>query len=294
LSNAQNVKHIHGFPNNYSISHLFDIWHFRTHDQGYFENMSEKAYFLSDVHLRFQIDDVERERRRELFKLMDQIRDEKATLFIVGDWFDFYFEYGYVVTQSYYDVYAKMRELVESGINIHYFGGNHDYWLGSFMSKDVGVIIHPDPEMMEFGGKKFYFHHGDGLDKTDVGYQRLQTVIRHPFFIWLFRWVIHPNIGHWLAAKVSRHSRATYSGETQEYLLNEIRKNYGLAEDKFAEGADFMITGHVHYPKLKTFGKNSFLTIGDFIKYFTYGYFDGLNLSLKQWSVKHLEQRELP
>ncbi len=256
--------------------------------------MNKKAYFLSDVHLRFLIDDVERERRRELFQLMDQIKDEQATLFIVGDWFDFYFEYGYVVTQTYYDVYAKMRELVEAGITIHYMGGNHDYWLGDFMAKSIGVNIYQQEKTIEFAGKKFFLHHGDGLDKEDTGYQRLQSVIRHPFFIWSFRWIVHPNIGHWVAQKISQSSRKKYSDETQEYLLNLVRKNYEFAEEKFAQGADFVITGHIHYPKLKTFGKNTFLTIGDFIHYFSYGYFDGLNLSLKQWPVKQLEQRELP
>lgn len=256
--------------------------------------MSQKAYFLSDVHLRFLVDDVEQERRRELFKLMDQIKQEKATLFIVGDWFDFYFEYAYVITQGYYDVYAKMHELVEAGITIHYFAGNHDYWLGRFMEEDIGVNVHLQDKVLAFGDKRFYFHHGDGLDKSDVGYQRLKAVIRHPFFIWCFRWIVPPDFGHWLAAKVSQQSRSAYSGETQEYLLNEIRKNYALAEAKFAEGVDYMVTGHIHYPKLKSFGKNTFLTIGDFINYFSYGYFDGLNLSLKQWPVKQLEQRELP
>ncbi len=256
--------------------------------------MKNTAYFISDVHLRLQVDDLERERRKELFLLMDQIKVEQATLFIVGDWFDFYFEYGSVVTQAYYDVYAKMRELVEAGINIHYFGGNHDYWLGDFMARDIGIQIYQEETLIEFAGKKFWLLHGDGLDKADVKYLRLQQVIRNPLFIWGFKWLINPNIGHWIARWISRHSRKKYKAETTEYLLNNIRKNYALAEDKFAEGVDYMITGHIHYPKLKTFGKSAFLTIGDFLNYYSYGYFDGLNLSLKQWPVKQLEQRELP
>ncbi len=256
--------------------------------------MNDTAYFISDVHLRIQVDDIERERRRELFLLMDQIKQEQATLFIIGDWFDFYFEYGYVVTRSYHDVYAKMRELVEAGVKIHYFGGNHDYWLGDFMSHSIGVNIYKQEEIIEFGGKKFYLLHGDGLDPEDVNYRRLQSVIRHPFFIWAFRWIIHPNIGHWVAKWLSQRSRKKYRQESHTHLLNLVRKNYSLAEDKFAEGVDFMITGHIHYPKLKTFEDKIFLTIGDFINYFSYGYFDGVNLSLKQWPVKQLEQRELP
>ena len=256
--------------------------------------MTKSAYFLSDVHLRIQVDEVERERRRELFRLLDQVKAEKATLFIVGDWFDFYVEYGYVVTQAYQDVYAKMRELVEAGIIIHYFGGNHDYWLGDFMSTTIGVQVHLDDGVIEFGGKKIYFHHGDGLDENDENYRRLRRVIRHPAFIWLLKWLIHPNLIHWMALYLSKQSRKKYRKETAIKLLNLVRKNYSIAEEKFASGIDYMVTGHVHYPKLKNFDQNVFLTIGDFINYFSYGYFDGVNLSLKQWDVKQLEQRELP
>ncbi len=256
--------------------------------------MNNTAYFLSDVHLHINVDDMERERRRELFLLLDQIKKEQATLFLVGDWFDFYFEYKYVVTQSYLDVFIKMQELVEAGVTIHYFGGNHDYWLGDFISEGLGINIYQQAEIIEFSGKKFYLVHGDGLDEDDVKYHYLQMVLRHPVFIWLFRWIVNPNLGHWLAKKLSQRSRKKYKDETTEYLLNNIRKNYSLAEDKFAAGIDYMITGHIHYPKLKFFGENGFLTIGDFLRYFSYGYFDGVNLSLKQWPVKRLEQRELP
>jgi len=256
--------------------------------------MKNTAYFLSDVHLKIQIDDVERQRRKELFLLMDQIKAEQATLFIVGDWFDFYFEYGHVVSQAYLDVYAKMKELVDAGIEVHYFGGNHDYWIGPFISETLGVKTYQEPATLEFANKQFYFNHGDGLDPDDVGYHRLKRVIQHPLFIWSFRWLLHPNMGHWIANVLSRKSRNKSRKETRTQSLNLIRKNYAFAEDIFSEGADFFITGHIHYPKLKKFEEKSFLTIGDFLIHFSYGYFDGVNLSLKQWPVKQLEQRELP
>ena len=242
--------------------------------------MNNTAYFLSDVHLRIQVDDVERERRKELFLLMDLVKAEKATLFIVGDWFDFYFEYGYVVSQAYLDVYSKMKELVDAGITIYYFGGNHDYWIGSFLADTIGVKIYPKAATIEFAEKQFYFNHGDGLDPEDVGYHRLRSIIQHPLFIWAFRWLLHPNVTHWIANWLSRGSRKKYHKETSLDQLNLIRKNYSFAEDRFAEGADFVITGHIHYPKLKMFDKNTFLTIGDFLNYFSYGYFDGVLLIL--------------
>lgn len=213
--------------------------------------MNTTAYFLSDVHLRIQVDDIERERRKELYLLLDQIKAEKATLFIVGDWFDFYFEYGYVVSKDYLDVYSKMKELVDAGITIHYFGGNHDYWIGPFLSKTIGVNIYHKPATIEFAGKKIYFNHGDGLDPEDVGYHRLRSVIQHPVFIWAFRWLLHPNITHWIANWLSRGSKKKYIKETPMDQLNLIRKNYAFAEDRFAEGADYFITGHIHYPKIK-------------------------------------------
>ncbi|NQV15081.1 UDP-2,3-diacylglucosamine diphosphatase [bacterium] len=256
--------------------------------------MTNTAYFLSDVHLRIQVDDYERVRRQELFLLLDKIKAEKATLFIVGDWFDFYFEYGYVVTQTYYDVYSKMRELVEAGVSIHFFGGNHDYWLGKFMSETIGVKIYQKESVIEFANKRFFILHGDGLDKDDVKYQRLQRVIRNPVFIWVFKWIVHPNIGHAIARVISRHSRDKYRSETADYLLNQVRKNYKMAEEKLSGDVDFVIMGHIHYPKLKMFSGKAFLTIGDFLNYYSYGYFDGVNLSLKQWTAKQLEQRELP
>lgn len=256
--------------------------------------MSQTAYFLSDVHLRIEVDDIEIQRRKELYLLLDKVKEEQATLFIVGDWFDFYFEYGSVVSQAYYDVYAKMRELIEAGIEIHFIGGNHDYWLGDFISERLGVKIYLEGTSIVFDDRHFYLTHGDGLDPDDVNYRRMQTVLRHPLFIWAFRWILHPNIGHALARIISRRSKKKYRGETQEYLLSKVRKNYAFAEEQFEAGADFFITGHIHYPKLKTFENGVFLTIGDFLRYFTYGYYDGLNLSLKQWPVKHLEQRELP
>jgi len=187
-----------------------------------------------------------------------------------------------------------MKELVDAGIEIHYFGGNHDFWIGPFISETLGVKIYPRARTLTFAGKNFYFNHGDGLDPEDTGYHRLSSVIQHPLFIWAFRWLLHPNTTHWLANILSRHSRKKSRRQPEIQSLNLIRKNYAFAEEKFAEGADFFITGHIHYPKLKMFDKNTFLTIGDFLGYFSYGYFDGVNLSLKQWPVKQLEQRELP
>jgi len=258
------------------------------------KTQNNSAYFISDVHLSMQLDDQERQKRYNLLLLLDQIKAEQATLFIVGDWFDFYFEYRDVATAAYFDVYAKMRELVDAGVSLHYFGGNHDYWLGSFIADTLGAQIYKQGRLIRLANKHFFLTHGDRIDTTNYSYQWFANTIQSPLFIWFYKWIIPPAVGHWVARKFSKHSRQKFKNETAEYLQQKIRNNYGFAQLQFEQGADFVITGHIHYPQLKFFGEKAFLTIGDFIMNFTYGYFDGVNLSLKEWPVKQLGQRDLP
>ena len=167
----------------------------------------QKAYFISDVHLAVKVKEKEAQRRKELFALLDQVRDEGAALIIVGDFFDFYFEWGSVVSRSFVDVFTKLRELRDAGTEIHYYAGNHDFWLGPFLSEDLGIHIHLEPSWLDIGGARFYCIHGDGLAKDDVAYRRFRRIIRSPISTWLFKWFIHPNLAHWIAQQVSYQSR---------------------------------------------------------------------------------------
>lgn len=252
----------------------------------------ETAYFLSDAHLQFHTDEFEKLRRIELFRLLDQIKTESATLFIVGDWFDYYFEYREVITKGYLDVFIKFRELQQAGIKIVYFAGNHDYWLGEWLTREFGIQIYLNPATLDFAGKRWHFIHGDGLSKADTGYRILKRFLRHPFLITAFRW-LHPDVGHWLANFVSYKSRTLNSDEAAE-LEARVEENIRYAQSVFKAGADFFITGHVHWPRIQQFSDKTFLTIGDWLNHFSYGYYDGSNLLLKQWPVKSLPQRELP
>ena len=250
----------------------------------------QKIFFISDVHLSLIVKERELNRRAELYDLLDEVKAQQAILVIVGDFFDFYFEWGAVITQAYQDVYTKLAELRAAGIEIHYFAGNHDFYLGDFLSKDLDIKIYQDATTLRFGDKNFYCIHGDGLAATDGGYRRFKRFIRSRFSVFMFRWLIHPNIGHWLAKQVSYTSRTlTRESEAGKHAL--IDENLEFAKQKFAEGADYVVTGHIHLPRLDKVGDNAFLTIGDFLQYFSYGYYDGVNLSLKQWPVKSLPQR---
>lgn len=252
----------------------------------------QTAYFISDVHLSLKVKDKERERRRELFALLDQVKTEEATLVIVGDFFDFYYEWGSVVTAAYMDVYAKLKELADSGVAIHYLAGNHDFILGPALSDGIGMQVYQDAVEIEIAGKRFYCVHGDGLSMNDWKYRRFKRFIRSSFMRFCFRNLIHPNLGHWIAKQVSYGSRKI-SREDDAYMSNLIDENVILAEKVLNQGADYFITGHIHLPRLVKMGEKAFLTIGDFLRHFSYGYFDGVNLSLKQWPVKRLNQRVL-
>ncbi len=250
------------------------------------------AYFISDVHLPFAPQGEDLLRAKELTALLDQVYQEQAALFILGDLFDFYFEYRYVVTKGYFAIYDKLYQLTQSKLPVHYVVGNHDFWVGEFLEQQLGVTVHRERVKLDFSGKTFLLDHGDGLYPKDWSYRLLKRFIRHPWIVTTFRW-IHPDFGHAVARLVSHQSRQWNSEEDAE-LKDRIRENIKLAREYFQNGVDFFITAHVHLPWREEVGNGVFLTIGDFINHFTYGYFDGLNLQLKQWPLKYLSHRDLP
>jgi len=249
----------------------------------------QQLYFISDVHLRLQVKDPrERERRKALFALMDEVLKNDAALIIVGDFFDFYFEWGSVVSTAYHDVYTKLQELTRAGIEVHYFAGNHDFILGNYLEEGLGLQIHPHAASLNLMGKTFFCIHGDGLSPSDWKYRIFRRIIRSRFSIFILRWFIHPNFGHWIARRVSTVSR-NLTEETEGQLLDLIHQNREFARAQLAAGADFFVTGHIHLPHLEELDGKGFLTIGDFVEHFSFGHYDGVNLSLKEWPVNTLQ-----
>lgn len=252
----------------------------------------QHAYFISDVHLAIKVNEREQERRDELFELLDKVKSEAATLIIVGDFFDFYFEWGPKVIDAYGDVYQRLKDLVDSGIDVHYIAGNHDFWLGRFLRDELGIHIYLDPTEIMLNDHRFYCIHGDGLSKSDWKYRIFKAIIRSRISTALFRWLVPMSLGKWLAEQVSYTSRKL-TKETLDSLNALIDENLGYAREYFDQGYDFFVTGHIHLPRLAEEENGTFLTIGDFLQHFSYGYYDGVNLSLKQWPVKSLPQRLL-
>ena len=242
--------------------------------------MGKSIYFISDIHLDAPLlaSDFEEQRRNELLKFLNIVEQSGSRLIIVGDLFDFWYEYKYVVPKNYFWLYAKLKGLVEKGIAIDYVAGNHDFFLCEFFSNSVGAKVHQDGFSENMNGKKFLIIHGDGLAVRDGGYRMLKKILRSKFTRSIIR-RIHPDLGFLLAKAFSKRSREYTSskdfGETDGMML--------FAEGRIHEGYDFVVMGHNHVPKLVHFGNGVYVNLGDWLKNFTYGIFDGDTMQLLKW-----------
>ncbi|MGA7161672.1 MAG: UDP-2,3-diacylglucosamine diphosphatase [Bacteroidota bacterium] len=238
----------------------------------------KSIFFISDVHLGLHDKEREKEKEGRLLSFLSHVEEHGEELFIVGDLFDYWFEYKYVIPRGYHHTISKLGTLVEKGIRVHYVAGNHDFWLKDFFPTDLGIPVYKNPFTVTLKGKKFYFHHGDGLALKDTGYRILKTILRNNFSIFLFS-IVHPGITAPIAKLSSRSSR--------KYTAN---KDYGesdgmlrLATEKIKDGCDVVIMGHRHVPSSQKIGNGIYINLGDWISYSTYAEFDGKSIDLRIW-----------
>ncbi len=220
-------------------------------------------------------------REKTIVRFLDDIRKDAKELFIVGDMFDFWYEYRKVVPKGFVRLLGKLGEISDSGIPIHFFAGNHDMWMKDYFKKELGIKVYYEPTRFEFSNKKFLVGHGDGLGPGDKGYKFLKKVFRNPVCQWMFG-LLPPYMGMGLANYFSRKSRAQtgaseeiFLGEEKEWLIiysKEVLKN---------EFFDFFVFGHRHLPiDYRLPGGSRYLNLGDWIRYDTYAVFNGNNLEL--------------
>jgi len=238
----------------------------------------KKIFFFSDVHLGLQDSFREKEKERRLLSFLSYVEKNGEQLFILGDLFDYWFEYKYVIPRGYHHVLSKLASMVEHGIKIHYIAGNHDFWLKNFFPNDLGIPVYKDPFGMTLHGKKFYFHHGDGLALNDKGYLILKKILRNPISIFVYS-LLHPDWTAPLARGSSKTSRE-YTGNKD---FGETDGMIKFSKEKFAEGYDIVIMGHRHKPLEHHSNNNLYLNLGDWITYNTYAEFDGKTIELKEW-----------
>lgn len=240
-----------------------------------------KIYFASDFHLGVPDDKVSRERELRVVQWLDEIKKDAAEIFLLGDVFDFWFEYNKVIPKGFVRLQGKIAELTDSGITIHWFTGNHDMWIFDYIPGELGVKLHREPVKKEIGGKKFFIGHGDGLGPGDHGYKFIKAVFANKCCQWLFA-RIHPNLGIALARFWSGRSRIAterkedvFLGE-KEFLVQFCRKV--LKNDHY----DFFVFGHRHLPlELKLTEKSFYFNMGEWVNHYSYGVFDGDKMELK-------------
>jgi UDP-2,3-diacylglucosamine hydrolase len=235
---------------------------------------NKKIYFASDQHLGAPTPEASLPREKKFVAWLDAIKEDAGTVFLLGDLFDFWFEYKTVVPKGFVRVLGKLAELKDAGIDIYFFVGNHDLWMRDYFQKELNIPVFHEPQEFDINGKLFLIGHGDGLGPGDYGYKRMKKVFTFPFFKWLFRW-LHPDIGvklgHYFSVKnklISGDEDAQFLGEENEWLALYCRKK--LTEKHY----DFFIFGHRHLPlEIKLNSSSTYINLGDWIQYFTYGEF---------------------
>jgi UDP-2,3-diacylglucosamine hydrolase len=242
----------------------------------------DTVYFISDAHLGEHGELIERRKEERLTTFFRHIGDHAACLYVVGDLFDFWFEYRQVIPSGHGRILHELARLVRHGTRVVYLAGNHDFWLGDFFPREIGAEISREPLSIKHQGLSLYVAHGDGLAQRDRGYRLLKRILRNPLNIWLYR-LIHPDVGLPLAKLVSASSRA-YTDQKALELVSEYER---AAREILSRGFDAVILGHSHYPSLRSFGRKIYLNIGDWITHFTYGRLRGGKLTLHVWSAAH-------
>jgi UDP-2,3-diacylglucosamine hydrolase len=246
----------------------------------------KKVYFLSDFHLGAPNEIESRKREDRLVRFLQNARKDAGIVFIVGDIFDFWFEYKTVVPKGFVRILGTLAQMADEGIQLHIFTGNHDLWMQDYLSKELNAKLYFEPQEFTIQNKHFLIGHGDGLGPGDKGYKRLKKIFTNPICQWLFRW-LHPDAGIQLANYFSRKSRAK-TGNADELFLGEDKEWLILYTKEQAKtmSADFFIFGHRHYAiDLKINEKSRYINLGDWIRLNTYAVFDGTDLQLLTWEA---------
>jgi UDP-2,3-diacylglucosamine hydrolase len=244
----------------------------------------KNIYFLSDFHLGAPDAAASLLREKKIIRFLDEIKPSAEQIFIVGDLFDFWYEYRKVVPRGYTRILGKLAELTDAGIPVHFFVGNHDMWMKDYFQQELNIPVYFEPAAFEFSGKKFLVGHGDGLGPGDHGYKFIKKIFRNKTCQWLFG-ILPPAVGMGLAGYFSRKSRAQ-TGQMDEVFLGEDKEWLVLYSKDILqkEHFDYFIFGHRHLPiDVKLNDRSRYINLGDWIKYFSYAEFDGKEASLKYY-----------
>lgn len=244
----------------------------------------KNVYFASDNHLGAPDHGSSLQREKKFVRWLDEIREDCGALFLLGDLFDFWFEYRTVVPKGFTRTLGKLAEFTDSGIPVYYFVGNHDLWMNGYFEEELGIPVYHSPQQFQINEQVFFIGHGDGLGPGDIGFKRMKKVFTNPVAKWMFRW-LHPDLGVRIARyfsvknkMISGDDDVQFMGEDQEWLVQYSKRKL---EDRHY---DFFVFGHRHLPLEIPLNKGSkYINLGDWVTYFTYAQYDGRDLLLKEF-----------
>ncbi len=244
----------------------------------------KKIYFSSDNHLGAPTNEVSKPRERKFLDWLDTVEKDAAAIFLLGDLFDFWFEYKHAVPKGFIRVLGKLAEIRDNGIPVFFFVGNHDLWMNGYFEEELGIPVFHEPKEFVFNDKLFFIGHGDGLGPGDKGYKRMKKVFTNSFSKWLYRW-LHPDIGIPLGKHLSVKNKLI-SGNNDVRFLGEEKEWLAIYSKRKLENKayDYFVFGHRHLPmEIKLNDKSTYFNLGDWITHFTYGVFDGETFILKKF-----------
>ncbi|MCW8898514.1 MAG: UDP-2,3-diacylglucosamine diphosphatase [Flavobacteriales bacterium] len=247
-------------------------------------NTSTKIYFASDFHLGAPNHEESKKREVRVVRWLNEVKKDASEIYLLGDIFDFWFEYKTVIPKGFVRLQGKIAEITDSGIPIHVFTGNHDMWIFDYLPKELGIKLYREPIIREYDGKKFFIGHGDGLGPGDKQYKMLKAVFASKVCQWFFA-RIHPNLGIGVANAWSRKSRRNNITYDEKFEGKEKELLYHFCVDYLKkEHVDYFIFGHRHLPLEIPVGEHStYFNLGEWIKYNTYAVFDGEKLEMKKY-----------
>ncbi len=240
----------------------------------------DKVYFASDFHLGIPNMEESHKREKLIVKWLTEIEKDAKAIYLLGDIFDFWFEYGKVVPKGFIRLLGKIANITDNGIPVNIFVGNHDLWMRDYLETEIGVSIHHGNKIIKEGNKKILVGHGDGLGDGDYLYKTLKKIFTSNICQWLFS-RIHPNLALSLAHSWSKNSRNI--GNSVKFISNKKEVLFGYCkEQQKINPIDYYIFGHRHLPlELKIDEKATYINIGEWISQNTYGVLDKGELSLK-------------
>ncbi|QZT39130.1 UDP-2,3-diacylglucosamine diphosphatase [Halosquirtibacter xylanolyticus] len=247
----------------------------------------DKIYFISDVHLGASALNNNKERERHLVKWLKEIEPTASELFLVGDIFDFWYEYSAVVPKGFTRFFGQLSHMCDAGIKVKFFTGNHDVWAFHYLQDEIGVEVYNTPKIFERQGKKLFVGHGDGLNPNDKGYLLLKKVFTNKVAQTLFSW-IHPDIAFYIANKWSRHSRLSHPDESAHFVANHEKEEQLQFAMQYLkqEPIDYFIFGHRHvYVNHPLNDTSRLIILGEWIQTFSYALLDKGELTLNKYPM---------